>query len=158
MAQTVNHIKGNINFVLIHSGIVNGYQLLCDTPTVLQPPRGTAAFFYFTHYHPFPLFLFMCFSLLTVLFLGALLIVFWFPNRTSVCRDTWHHSASMILMCPQRLNDLNVSIALKALLNWHFLHASVKTYLHTSVVQNWLFSVGKAVKTFYNPNWMDCKL
>ena len=29
------HIKGNITLVLMHSGIVNGYQLLCDAHTVL---------------------------------------------------------------------------------------------------------------------------
>ena len=33
-----NHIKGYI------TGIVNGYQLLCDAHTVLEPHRGTAAF------------------------------------------------------------------------------------------------------------------
>jgi len=27
----------------MHSGIVNGYQLLCDAHTVLEPHRGTAA-------------------------------------------------------------------------------------------------------------------
>ena len=26
-----------LNFVLMHSGIVNGYQLLCDAHTVLEP-------------------------------------------------------------------------------------------------------------------------
>ena len=52
----------------MHSGIVNGYQLLCDVHTVFEPHRGTAAFFYFTHYRPFPLF-FICLSLLTVLFI-----------------------------------------------------------------------------------------
>ena len=61
-------------FVLIHSGIVNKYQLLCDAQTVLEPHRGTAAFFFFTYYRPFPLFLFMCLSLLTVLFLGASIV------------------------------------------------------------------------------------
>ena len=53
----------------MHSGIVNGYQLMCDAHTVLEPHRGTAAFFYFTRYRPFPFLLFMCLSLLTVLFL-----------------------------------------------------------------------------------------
>ena len=47
----------------MHSGIVNGYQLLCDTHTVLEPHRGTAAFYYFPQFRPFPLFLFMCLSL-----------------------------------------------------------------------------------------------
>ena len=55
------HIKGNITLVLMHSGIVNGYQLLCNARTVLEPHRGTAAFFLFTNYRPFPLF--MCLSL-----------------------------------------------------------------------------------------------
>ena len=62
MAQKqVNHIKGkgNITLVLMHSSIVNEYQLPCDAHTVLEPHRGTAAFFYVTHYRPFPLFLFM---------------------------------------------------------------------------------------------------
>ena len=63
MAQIVNHIKGNISFDLMHSGIVNDYQLLCDAHTLLEPHRGTAAFFFFTHYRPFSLFLFMCLSL-----------------------------------------------------------------------------------------------
>ena len=47
-------------FVLMHSGIVIGYQLLCDAHTVLEPFWGTASFFYFTHYYLFPLFLCMC--------------------------------------------------------------------------------------------------
>ena len=34
------HIKG---FVLIYSGIVNGYKLLCHAHTMLEPHRGTAA-------------------------------------------------------------------------------------------------------------------
>jgi len=58
-----NHIKGNITHILMHSCIVNGYKLLCDTHIVLEPHRGTADFLYFIHYCPFPLFLFMCLSL-----------------------------------------------------------------------------------------------
>ena len=58
MAQAVTGQQHS--FVLMHSGIVNGYQLLCDANTVLEPQRGTAAFFFFTHYLPFPLFLFIC--------------------------------------------------------------------------------------------------
>ena len=34
-----NHIKGNITLVLVHSGIVNGYQLLSDAHIVLEPHR-----------------------------------------------------------------------------------------------------------------------
>ena len=40
----ISHIKGYITLVLMHNGIVNGYQLLCDAHTVLEPRRGTAAF------------------------------------------------------------------------------------------------------------------
>ena len=57
----ISHMKGDSTLFLMHSGVVNGYQLLCDTHTVLEPHRGTA-FFYFTRYHPFPIFLFMCLS------------------------------------------------------------------------------------------------
>ena len=64
MAQTVSHIKGTIiSLVLMHSGIVNGYQLLFDAHTVLERHRGTAAFFYFTRYCPFQHFLCMYLSL-----------------------------------------------------------------------------------------------
>ena len=63
-------------FVLMHSSIVNGHKLLCDAYAVSEQHRGTAAFFYFTSYRPFPLFLFMCLSILTVLFffLGASIV------------------------------------------------------------------------------------
>ena len=56
-----NHIKGNRNLVLMHSGIVNEYQLLCDAHTLLEPHRGTAGLkkTYFTRDHLFPLF-FIC--------------------------------------------------------------------------------------------------
>ena len=37
----------------MHNGIVNGYQLLCNAHTVLEPHRGTAAFFYFARHRPF---------------------------------------------------------------------------------------------------------
>ena len=43
---------------------------------VLKQHRGTAALVYFTHYRPFPSFLFVCLSLLTVIlvFLGASIV------------------------------------------------------------------------------------
>ena len=63
IAPTVQPHLGQQYFVLMYSGIVNGYQLLCDVHTVLKPHRGTAAFFYFACYRPFPLFLIMCLSL-----------------------------------------------------------------------------------------------
>ena len=59
----LNHIKlrATINFVLMHSGIVNGHKLLCDAHAVSEQHRATMQlYFYFTHYCPFPLFLLMC--------------------------------------------------------------------------------------------------
>ena len=45
--MNISHIKGNSTLVLVHSGIVNGHQLLCDALTLLESHRGTAAFFFF---------------------------------------------------------------------------------------------------------------
>ena len=73
MAQAIT-LRVIALFVLMHSDIVNGYQLLCDAPTVLGPHGELQLFFFFTRYHSFPLFLFMCLSLLTVLFLGASIV------------------------------------------------------------------------------------
>jgi len=70
LAQAVI-LRATALFVPMHSGIVNGYQLLCDAHIVPEPQRGTAAFFFFTHYHPFPLFLFV-FVTLDSPFLGCL--------------------------------------------------------------------------------------
>ena len=44
MAQAVTLRATLISLVHMHSGIVNGYQLLCDAHTVLEPHRGTVAF------------------------------------------------------------------------------------------------------------------
>ena len=79
MAQTVNHIKGNISLVLMHSGIVNGYPLLCDAHIVLEPHRGTAAFHAFT---------------LTVLFL--------FLGASMVCVNKLKRTEDLILGFPDR--------------------------------------------------------
>jgi len=49
-------------FVLMHSGIVNGHQLLCDAHTVLEPHMGTAALFLFHSLSSFSTFSFMCLS------------------------------------------------------------------------------------------------
>ena len=51
-------------FVLMHTGIsiVNGYHMLCKTHAVLETHREMQLYFYFSHYCPFPLFLFMCLS------------------------------------------------------------------------------------------------
>ena len=69
MAQAVT-LRATALFVLMHIGIINGQQLLCDAHTVLEPHSGTAAFFFlFTHYRPFSTFSFYVFVTLTVLFL-----------------------------------------------------------------------------------------
>ena len=70
--EQFSHNKGNITLVLMHSGIVNRYQILC-----LNDIGELQLFFYFTHYHPFPLFLFMCLLLWQSYFfswLGASLV------------------------------------------------------------------------------------
>ena len=59
-------LRGTSVFVLMHSGIVTGYQLLCDAHTVLQPHRGTAVFFFFTHLSSFSTFSFYVVVTLTV--------------------------------------------------------------------------------------------
>ena len=82
-------------FVLMPSGIENGYQLLCDAHTVLDPHRGTAAFLFFYSVSSFSTFSFYVFFTLTVLILGVhnlkmkADLVFWFPDRTSVCTHPW---------------------------------------------------------------------
>ena len=43
MAQT-DTFRATSLFVLMHSGIVNGFQLLCHAHTVLEPYMGNAAF------------------------------------------------------------------------------------------------------------------
>jgi len=118
----ISHINGNGILVLMHSGIVNGYQLICDGHTMLESHRGTAAFFYFTLYRPFPLFLFMCLShwQSLFLFLGASLLcvnnlkrtvnlILWFPDRTSVCTHPWggHLYNFIVLKASLNLTKLN---------------------------------------------------
>merc|ERR1719239_1144661 len=68
MAPAVTLRATEISLVLMHSDIVNGYQLLCDAHTVLEPHRGTAAFSFFYSLSSFSTFSFFL-SLLTVLFL-----------------------------------------------------------------------------------------
>ena len=45
ITPVVNHIKGNITLVLMHSGVVNWNQLMCDAHTVPEQNRGTTALF-----------------------------------------------------------------------------------------------------------------
>ena len=97
MAQTVNHIKGNISLVLMHSGIVNGYQLLCDAHTVLEPHRGTAAFFLFYSLSSFSTFSFYVFVTLDSPFLGCLY---------SLCKQSMEDSR---LSCESPTGHLSVN-------------------------------------------------
>ena len=119
MAQTVT-LRATALFVLMHSGIVNGYQLLCDAHIVLEPHRVNCSFFLFYSLWSFSNFSFyvfchswQSFSWVPLYFVLTIYrgqqIIFWFPDRTSICLYT--------PLAPQRLNDLNVFIALKALLN-----------------------------------------
>ena len=64
------HIKGKSTLVLMYSGIVNGYQLLCDGYTVTEQHRGTAALFLFYSVSSFSAFSFCVFVILTVPFLS----------------------------------------------------------------------------------------
>ena len=43
--EQFSHNNGNIILVLMHSGIVNGHQLMCDVHTVLEQHMETAALF-----------------------------------------------------------------------------------------------------------------
>ena len=65
----ISRIKGNSTLVFIHSGIVNGYQLLFDAHTVLEPHRGTAALFLYYSLSSFSTFSFYVFVTLAVPFL-----------------------------------------------------------------------------------------
>ena len=76
----------------MHSGFVNGHQLLCDAHTVPEQHRGTAALFLFYSLLSFSAFPFCLFvTMMTVLFhfLGASYregnrLVYLFLNVTSV--------------------------------------------------------------------------
>jgi len=77
-----------ISLVLMHSGIVNGHQLLCDAHTVLLQHRETAGFLCITI---ILFYFFVCLSLWQFLFYDASIVcfsnltraaelVFWFPS------------------------------------------------------------------------------
>ena len=78
--QLTNVVKGYINFVLMHSGIVNGHKLLCGAHAVSKQHRGTAALFLFYWLSSFSNVSFYVFVTLTVLFL--------FLGASIVCVDT----------------------------------------------------------------------
>ena len=134
MAQTVNHIKGNISLVLMHSGIVNGYQLLCDAHTVLE-----LQLFSFYSLLSFSTFSFYVFVTLTVLLLGASLVcvynlkrtadlVLWFPDRTSVCNS---NTPLMLIVLKASLNPTKLKLKHDFHHFWHLCQ-------HTKML--WLFS------------------
>ena len=73
MAQAVT-LRATAVFVLMHSGIVNGYQLLCDAHAMLERHRGTAAYLIFS------LFSFSAFSFcMFVNLLTVPISCFWVP-------------------------------------------------------------------------------
>ena len=60
-----DHIKSNVKHVLIHSNIVNRYQLLCDVYTVSEQHMGTAAIFLYNlllHFSSFSVCVFVTLS------------------------------------------------------------------------------------------------
>ena len=63
--------RATLLFVLMHSGIVNGYQVLCDAHTCLNHIGELQLYFYFNHYRPFQLFL-LCVGHSDSPFLGCL--------------------------------------------------------------------------------------
>jgi len=69
-------LRATLVFVLLQSGIVNRYQLLCNAQTVLELNRGTAALVLFYSLSFFSTFSFYIFIALTILllFLGASLV------------------------------------------------------------------------------------
>ena len=107
IVPTVNHIRGKSTLVLIHSEIVNGYQLLCDAHTVPELHRGTTALFLFYLHSSLSTFSFYMFVTPTVifLFLGASIVcvnnlkrtvdsVLLFSDKTSDCTHPGHQNGS----------------------------------------------------------------
>ena len=65
-----SHLKGNLSIVLMHSGIVNAYQLLCDAHSVPVQHKGTTDIFLYYSLYTFPAFilLYVCQSVTAFLF------------------------------------------------------------------------------------------
>ena len=73
--QQFSHTNGHpiaITIVLMHSGIVNGYKLLCDAHTVPEQHRGSVALFLFHSFLPVSAISFMCLSLWQCFFFSGL--------------------------------------------------------------------------------------
>ena len=115
-----HHIKGHI--VLMHSGIVNGYQLLCNAHTVVKQHRGTAALFLFYSLSSFLLCSFCVFVIQIVWFLflrastvcvnnlkrAAADLVLWFPDKISVCTHPWDQKGRLVFTVPLNITKLNI--------------------------------------------------
>jgi len=97
-------------FVLMHSGIVNGYQLLCDAHTVSEQHRGTSALFLFYTIVLFRFFC-ICHSDSPISFLGTCIVwvnslartadlVLWFPDKTFDCTHPWFQNDLIVFMVP----------------------------------------------------------
>jgi len=106
-------------------------------------------YFYFTHYRPFPLFLFMCLSLWQSLFLllGASIgcvnnlkstadLVLWFPDRTSVCTHPWHQNDFIVFMVPSNLTKLKTLF----ICQYESCFYSVLTQKFVLTIYQWLLS------------------
>ena len=115
--EQFSHIKGNIVLVLMHSGIVNGHQLLCDAHTVLEP-IGELQLFLIYSLSSFSTCSFYVFVTLDspILFLGTSIVCVNNLKRTADCLVIPRQDICVFThLAPQRLNDLIVSIALKFL-------------------------------------------
>jgi len=110
IVPTVNHIRGKSTLVLMHSGIVNGYQLLCDAHTVSEQHRGTSALFLFYTIVLFRFFC-ICHSDSPISFLGTCIVwvnslartadlVLWFPDKTFDCTHPWFQNDLIVFMVP----------------------------------------------------------
>jgi len=87
------HIKGNSTLVLMHSGIVNGYQLLSDAHTT-GTGWGTTALCLIYSLSSFSAFSFCVFVILTVLFLS------WVPLYSIVCVNNLKENSRFSLVIP----------------------------------------------------------
>ena len=78
----------------MHSGIVNGYQLLCDAYIVPEQHRGTAALISIYSLLSFSRFSFCVFH-----------YDLSFPNETSVCTHTRHQNDLVLTVLLRRKTD-----------------------------------------------------
>ena len=112
--QQFNHIKIKRTIFFMHSGFVNGYQLLCDAHAVPEQHRETVGLFLFYALSSFSAFFFLCVwnsdSLICFTWClyscvnnleRAVDSVSWFPDKTSVCllyycTHWWHQNVLIV--------------------------------------------------------------